>query len=118
MQDYAVKVATYQISQYKADIKPYDCPEMSLYKCKWDTQEIKGICDTVRKAAHYEKRHTEQKRQILSLTGKLYCCSHYEAAAYGKESAPEGTISHPDFQNLLRSRLNIQRRHSGKKCNT
>ena len=95
MQDYAVKVASYHISQDKAEVKSDDNPEVSLYECKRDTQEIERISDAVREAAYYEERDTKHKRKILSLTCKLYSRSHYESASDCQETALEATCSKP-----------------------
>jgi hypothetical protein len=82
---------------------------MSLDECHRDTQEIKGISNTVRKAADNEKRDTKKKRKVLSLSAELNACGHYETAAYGKKTTSERACTKPQLHDLLCGSLDIHR---------
>ena len=108
-QYYSVQIAAYEISENYADIYAKNLKEMSLYECKRNTEEIEGICHAVRKSAYNEERDSENKRQILVLTGKLHGCGHDESATYGKKSAFECACSDSELKDLLSRLLNGKR---------
>ena len=86
-QNYAVQIASHEISKDYADIYAEDLKEMGLDECKRHTKEIECISHAVRETTDDEKRHSENKRKELILTGELNGRSHDESASYGKDSA-------------------------------
>ena len=98
-QYYAIKIAADEIAEndaciYSKYLQSVEFPERNRH-----AEIIECIRHAVGEAAYDEERHTEEKRQVLLLAGKLYCCGHDESGCtcikfqfithYGQESERE-----------------------------
>ena len=114
-QYYAVKIAADEIAEndaciYSKYLQSVEFPERNRH-----AEIIECIRHAVGEAAYDEERHTEEKRQVLLLAGKLYCCGHDESASYAKKSAIERSGADAAFKDPLSRGLDLERSHSRKK---
>ena len=113
--DYAIKIAADKIAKNYACIYSEYLKNMEFPERKRHAEVIKSICHTVGEAAYDEERHTEEKRQVLLLAGKMYSCGHDESASYAKKPAIERSGTDAAFKDPLSRSLNLKRCHSRKK---
>jgi hypothetical protein len=88
---------------------------MKLPERERDTEIVESVSHAVGEAADDEERHTEKKRKILLLAGKLNGCGHYEAASYAQKSATDGSGTKTKLEDPLSGRLYFQWSHASKK---
>ena len=60
MENNAVEVAAYEVSQHDADVHSQDLPCMSLQKCYRDAEIVEGIGKTVWKSTIDEEWYAEE----------------------------------------------------------
>jgi hypothetical protein len=82
---------------------------VSLDECHGNAQEIEDIGDTMWKATYNEKRDSQKKRKILTLSSELNACGHYEAASDGKKATSERSCTKSQLHNLLGRSLDVHR---------
>ena len=113
--DYAIKIAADKIAKNYACIYSEYLKNMEFPERKRHAEVIKSICHTVGEAAYDEERHTEEKRQVLLLAGKMYSCGHDESTSYTQKSAIERSGTDAAFKDPLSRSLNLERCNSSKK---
>ena len=113
--DDTIEIAADEVAENNTCIHSDDLNGMNLPESERNAEVIEGIGHAVGEAAYDEERHTEEKRQVLLLAGKLYCCGHDESASYAKKSATDGSGTKTKLEDPLSGCLNFQWSHACKK---
>ena len=88
----AVEVAAQEVSHYDGCIEGDEGADVGCEVVGAATFDVKCVGYAVGEAAEYEGRHAEEEGPPVAFCGCGDGCGHYEAAAYGEESAAEPSL--------------------------
>ncbi len=112
--DYTIEITSDKITKDYAYVDDKSLESMVLYKFKRYTTVVERIRHTVGKSADNEQRNREKERNIMLSACKCNSCSHHETAWDAQETATHRSSFQSESENILRSSLDVKRRHS---CN-
>ena len=114
--DYTIEITSDKITKDYAYVDDKSLESMVLYKFKRYTAVVERIRHTVGKSADNEQRNCEKERNIMLSACECHSSSHHETARDAEKTATYRTSLESESENILRSSLDVKRRHSGDKA--